>query len=175
MALTKKLVFVCSAFVMIPLLILTSCKGPKASTSKDETTVSNADSLVAYLERTPCFGKCPYYSIRIYKSGYVVYEGKRDVDKIGRFQTTLSQDALKELGQFALSTGFFDLANEYRNPHLTDFPTIYIEVNYAGKKKKITHYDASPPDTLVNMENFIDALFSESTKWELHPIQEIKD
>jgi hypothetical protein len=175
MALTKKLLSVCSAVVMLQLLILTSCKGPKASTSKDETTESNADSLVAYLERTPCFGKCPYYSIRIYKSGYVVYEGKRDVDKIGRFQTNAFAGCFKELGQFALNTGFFDLANEYRNPHLTDFPTIYIEVNYAGKKKKITHYDASPPDTLVNMENFIDALFSESTKWELHPIQEIKD
>ncbi|MBK8414537.1 MAG: hypothetical protein IPL22_08555 [Bacteroidetes bacterium] len=175
MALTKKIFAVCSAVVILQLLVLTSCKSPKASTVNEESTGSNADSLIAYLERTPCFGKCPYYSIRIYKSGYVVYEGKRDVDKIGRFQTMLTQDAIKELGQFALNSGFFELANEYRNPHLTDFPTIYIEVNYAGKKKKITHYDASPPDTLVNMENFIDALFSESTKWELHPIQDLKD
>ena len=134
-----------------------------------------ADSLVASIERTRCFGVCPYYSIKIYRSGYVLYEGYDHVPNVGRFYTRLSQEQLLSIGLKAEETGYFNLENEYRNPHLTDFPTIYSEVRFRGKKKKITRYDASPPEALVKMENFLDSLFTKETNWILHPKQEIKE
>lgn len=165
-----------SRFMFIILgLFAVSCKNTKNITNTTDFPGDDADSLVAYLERTPCFGRCPYYSISIYRSGYVVYEGKKDVEKMGRFFTWLSKETLKEMGETALKAGYFDLNDEYRNPHLTDFPTIYVEVRYQGKKKKITHYDASPPKALTDMEDYIDHLFSESTKWELHPNQKMAE
>lgn len=152
-------------------LFLVSCKNTKDALNTTDFPGEEADSLVAYLERTPCFGKCPYYSIHIYRSGYVIYEGKRDVEKKGRFFTRLSNEKLKQMGETAMKSGFFELNDEYRNPHLTDFPTIYIEVRYQGKKKKITHYDASPPTALTDMEQYIDNMFTDETKWQLHPVQ----
>ncbi len=158
--------------IFLSATLLSSC----ASSRKQETTVEqNADSLVAYLERTRCFGVCPYYSIRIYKSGYVLYEGYEHVPNIGRFFTHLTKKQIDEIGKKAESIGYFELNDEYRNPYLTDFPTVYIEVRYKEKIKKITHYDAEPPTNLVEMEKYIDALFSEKTPWQAHAVQEYKD
>ena len=152
--------------------LLTSC----ASARKQETTAEQtADSLVAYLERTRCFGVCPYYSIRIYQSGYVLYEGYEHVPNIGRFFTQLSRKQIAAIGQKAESIGYFELKEEYRNPYLTDYPTVYIEVRYRGKSRKITHYDAEPPANLLEMEKYLDSLFNENTVWQAHPVQEYKD
>ena len=134
-----------------------------------------SDSLVAYLERTRCFGTCPHYSIRFYKSGYVVYEGYEKKKKIGRFYTFITKEQLKSIGTKAEETGYFELNNEYRNQHLTDFPTIYSEVRFRGKQKKITHYDADPPRNLVEMENYLDKVVAEDANWVLHPVQDLKD
>jgi TonB family protein len=39
-----------------------------------------------YMERTPCFGRCPWYNIYIETNGYIRYEGKRDVDMMGLYE-----------------------------------------------------------------------------------------
>lgn len=153
-----------------------SCTGSKKTPVVDNDFPGEpADSLVAYIERTQCFGTCPHYSIRFYKSGYVVYEGYDHVKKIGRFYTFISKEQLKSIGTKAEETGYFELNNEYRNPYLTDFPTIYSEVRFRGKQKKITHYDAEPPRNLVEMENYLDTVIPEDANWILHPIQDLKD
>lgn len=71
--------------------------------------------------------------------------------------------------------GYFNLNDEYRNPHLTDFPTVYSEVRFRGKRKKITHYDADPPAELVAMEKYLDSLFPANTNWQVHPDQNMND
>ena len=152
---------------------LASCADRKVNATINET--GNTDTLVAYIDRTPCFGRCPYYSIRIYISGYVVYEGYDHVKNIGRFYTWLDTGKVQSIVQAANEHGYFELNNEYRNPHLTDFPTIYTEIHDKQRVKKITHYDADPPGNLVYMEDFIDGLFNDSTVWLLHPVQEIKE
>jgi hypothetical protein len=81
---------------------------------------------------------------------------------------------VKSIGDKANELEFFELKDEYRNERLTDFPTIYIEVRYNGRAKKITHYDADPPNSLVEMEDFVDTLFK-GRQWQLHPVQNIKE
>lgn len=149
--------------------------------SKDKANISNdfpgevSDSLVASIERTRCFGICPHYKIQIYRSGYVLYEGYEHVENKGRFFTRLTNEQLHAIGMKAEETGYFNLNNEYRNPHLTDFPTVYTEVRFRGKHKKITHYDADPPAALVEMEKYLDSLFPPETNWQVHPDQNFKD
>ena len=154
--------------ILINTIALASCRSNKKTTTVVQE--QPADSLVAYLERTPCFGKCPYYSVHIYRSGYTLYEGKRDVEKTGRYYTWLSKDKVESIGKKAEELNYFNLNDEYRNPHLTDFPTIYSEIRHDGKKKKITHYEVNPPESLVKMEDFIDSLLTDVT-WILHPDQ----
>lgn len=163
-----------SVFVLfISVMSLFGCTTNK-KTSQTEIAPQK-DSLVAYLERTACFGRCPQYSIRIYQSGYVLYEGYNNVEKIGRYFTRLSEEDVKGIGKRALQLEYFNLNDEYRNPYLTDLPTVYTEVRFGAMHKKVTNYEAEPPPNLVEMEKYIDGLFSDQTSWQLHPVQEYKD
>nr|MDQ3101823.1 DUF6438 domain-containing protein [Bacteroidota bacterium] len=41
------------------------------------------DSLVFSIERGACFGKCPFYRLHIYESGFATYEGLGNMEKMG--------------------------------------------------------------------------------------------
>lgn len=168
-------------FCLLMLACIIACKpskeSAKPSSVKDDLLFPGAesDSLVAYLERTRCFGVCPVYSIHIYRSGCVVYEGNEHVKQLGNHFAFIDRNTLEGIGRKAEELGFFDLKDEYRNPYLTDFPTVYVEVRFKGKIKRVHHYDAEPPRNLVEMEDYIDKLFGEETKWIPFPIQNYKD
>lgn len=160
---------------IIPVFIYSCSVSKESSVKASDFPGESSDSLVAYIERTRCFGVCPTYSIRIYRSGYVIYEGYDHVTNIGRYYKWITAEQLTSIGLKAEELGYFNLNDEYRNPHLTDFPTIFTEVRFRGKKKKITHYDADPPASLVEMEKYIDGVFPPGTTWIKHPVQEIKE
>jgi len=149
----------------------------KKATSKEDVFFpgNQSDSLVAFLERTRCFGACPVYSISIYRSGCVVYEGNEHVKPLGNHFTFIDRSTLEGIGTRAEELRFFELNNEYRNPYLTDFPSVYVEVRFKGKVKRVHHYDAEPPRNLVEMEEYIDKLFGDDTKWIPFPVQNYKD
>jgi hypothetical protein len=164
-------------FVIIIFSIISSCAVKNKSDKPDnDFPGTHADSLVAYIERTRCFGICPNYSVRFYRSGYVLYEGYYNVDKIGRFYAYLPKQDIIDIGMKAEELNYFDLNNEYRNPYLADFPTVYLEVRFRGKLKKITHCDAEPPRELIEMEKYIDSKADNpEISWQVHPDQNFKD
>ncbi|MFM7176885.1 MAG: DUF6438 domain-containing protein [Bacteroidota bacterium] len=170
--------WICLLFWLIG---LAACNISRKSTESKPENIDvlfpgeKSDSLVAYLERTRCFGACPVYSIRIYRSGCVVFEGNEHVKPLGNHFTFIDRQTLEGIGRKAEELNFFDLKDEYRNPYLTDFPTVYVEVRYKGKSKRVWHYDAEPPRNLVEMEDFIDKLFNEQTTWMAFPVQNYKD
>ena len=51
---------------------------------------AKADSLFFSIERTPCFGACRAYSIKIYRSGFATYEGRMNVDLMGTHSTRIA-------------------------------------------------------------------------------------
>ena len=162
-------------FFVLPVFIY-ACTGSKtASGQKNDFPGEDSDSLIASIERTRCFGVCPVYLTRIYRSGYVLYEGYDHVPNVGRYYTWLTHQQLVNIGLKAEELGYFEMPDEVRNPHLTDFPTIKTEVRFRGKRKKNTCYHSDPPDNLVAMQDYLDGLFSVDTKWIKHPVQNIKE
>jgi hypothetical protein len=162
--------------VFFILLFICSCTGSKQTQAQNNDFPGDpADSLVASIYRTPCFGVCPYYRQTFYRSGYVLYEGFANVTKKGRYYTYISKEKLKSIGEKAEELGYFTLNDLYKNPHLTDFPTVYSEVRFRGKAKKITLYDADPPKNLIEMNNYLDKVVSEDAEWVKHPNQDMKE
>ena len=49
------------------------------------------------LERTGCHGQCAEYKLSFYDDGEVVYEGKANVSKAGRWHATVTKDILSDL------------------------------------------------------------------------------
>lgn len=94
------------------------------------------DSLFFSLERTVCFGQCPSYSIRVYRSGHVLYDGRNFVEPEGPHRGRVSADTMALLLRKAETLGFFDLEDKYDGP-VTDLPSTIIRVVANGKDKKV--------------------------------------
>ena len=134
------------------------------SSAKTKQAISNNDSLFVTLERTVCFGKCPAYKIYIYSKGYVLYEGKMNVDKIGKFATRLSKQEIESIKQKVKTINYFELYDKY-DASVTDLPSVNTSVALDGYRKSITaRYNI--PTELKDFQKFIDAIFTDKS-WEL--------
>lgn len=144
-----------------------SCK-PKEKVS--EKSQGQSDTvLLASIERTPCFGRCPTYKIKIFQSGYVVYDGKQNVTHLGLFETRLPKEQVQQVKEYIVANRIYDLNDEYTNPRIADFPSVITEVNLDGKYKRIVNTEPRAPESLKAFEKFLDSFFDENTQWQQLP------
>lgn len=140
----------------------TVSKGNAKEQLLQEAIASYPDSLVIMLQRTPCYGRCPTYTVKIYASGYSTYEGKAHVDMEGNHSTTMSKDDITSIKKMAENVKFFDLNNIY-DTNVTDFPTTHLYIQDQGKKKQVLDRQGGPKE-LKELETFIDELIK-TKKW----------
>lgn len=116
------------------------------------------------LERRPCFGTCPVYTVRIDGSGAVRFEGRRFVADSGTFSGTVPRAGVDSLVAELTAEGYFDLADRYVagqpacGPYATDLPTVVTEVHLAGRAKRVEHDHgcAEAPEVIGRLERRID-------------------
>lgn len=160
---------------------LFSCKSTKDATEtpkdnstdapSDVTDMAEADTTVkdttertffASIERTPCFGICPTYTMTIYSDGYVEYNGTRGVDMIGEYTTTISDKELKNFETQATAIGFMELEESY-DGMITDLPSTTTVIVLNGVRKQVYRRYNYPQRILIFEKCFDDLLKSE--KW----------
>ena len=112
--------------------------------------------MLIELKRTPCYGFCPVYTLKIDKNGKGLFDGVENVEKIGSFSFSLSQDELVALENAFLQVDFYQLKNIY-DGLVSDLPTTYITYNKDGNRKKIMDYYGAPEE-LRTLENRIETL-----------------
>lgn len=118
---------------------------------------------VITLERRPCFGLCPVYTLSIYRSGYVTYEGREYVSIRGRRDTTIHPDSVRALVQEAELIGYFGMLSEYHGriindtliETITDQPSAISSVRIGNETKRIDNYYGGP-ESLHRFERHID-------------------
>ncbi|MCG3165768.1 MAG: hypothetical protein POELPBGB_01543 [Bacteroidia bacterium] len=158
--------------------VLAACKTPKQSSqtnpenytaaeTKTETVATppapaTEDSLFVYLERTACYGQCPMYKFSIYNSGYAVYEGKRFVEKLGKYEARISKTELDEIRSKARAINYFDFKDEYPKT-ASDFPATKTAVVLDGKRKDIMD-GSNAPSALKEFEKYLDSV-KDSAEW----------
>jgi len=135
----------------ISILILSySCNPPKKVTKSQ----GENDSPVITLQKTMCYGKCPVYTITIHGNGQSVYVGKKNVDKIGKYEKRLEKVEATNLIKAFEEANFFDFQDEY-TAKITDLPTTYITFSSKGKTKKIRDYYGAPEE-LKKLEKLVE-------------------
>ena len=116
------------------------------------------------MRRTACYGTCPQYGVSIYNNGFIKYNGKAFVDKLGCFQAMLNDSILTAVKLKIESVNFFTFDSAYISP-ITDIPSIIIEVNSAkGSHKVIDRLNG--PKELKNLQSFIDSICERVVTWE---------
>jgi hypothetical protein len=122
------------------------------------------------LERTPCFGTCPVYTLTVLSSGQVEFAGKNYVKAKGVETGQISPEDFARLVKKIDEIGFFSLRSRYdgKNPDgsgttVTDLPTKKTSVTRGGETKTVENYFRGPPG-LSELENLIDEL-AKSAQW----------
>jgi hypothetical protein len=121
-------------------------------------TPENAGPVEIVLERTPCFGFCPDYTVTISGDGGVLYEGRRFVNVRGEQHAQIpAADVQALLARFD-AIGFDNLRNEYR-AHVTDLPTTTVTLTRNGRTKSVLDYGgtgAGMPESVRALQAEID-------------------
>lgn len=121
---------------------------------------------VITLERGMCFGTCPVYTVSLYDTGKVVFEGKLHVKYKGTQTAAIERAKVKALAAELERAGFFSFQDSYTHRRVTDMPTVVTTVRMGRRVKRIQHYlgDANAPKMLRVLERRIDAVAG-SQQW----------
>lgn len=113
---------------------------------------------VARIQRTACFGRCPIYTLTVFKDGRVEYFGKKFTPREGKYESNVAQSKIDSLMNYANEASFFRFENVYDKEAITDLPSTIISVrNEEGMKTVVDRFDA--PEELKSLEKLFDNLF----------------
>src|SRR5262249_34583239 len=127
------------------------------------------------LERTPCFGFCPDYTVTITGGGEVTYVGRRFVNVRGEQHAQIAAADVRRLLARFDAIGFNDLRDEYR-AHVTDLPTTTIRLTRGGHTKSVLDYGgtgAGMPESVRALQEEIDRVAG-ATQWVLRDGQPVR-
>jgi len=114
------------------------------------------DQLIIEMEKTPCYGYCPVYTLKIDQAGNGIFKGVENTDHVGLFTFRLKKEEIAGLRSAFEQAGFFELKDRYHE-HVTDLPTTYLSYRFDGKEKKIMDYYGAPQE-LKDLEKQIETL-----------------
>ena len=108
------------------------------------------------MKKSPCFGTCPVYTLKIAKNGKGLFEGEKYTDFIGNYRFKLNKAEIENLHRTFSEIEFFELEDEYYE-HVMDLPTTWLTYQNEGRKKKIKDYYGAPQE-LRELERNIESL-----------------
>ena len=117
------------------------------------------------LERTPCYGPCPIYTITFNKAGTAELEGKDYVPHKGKWHAKIAVRDFVRLSQLVFTAKFFNLENEYSGGW-TDNAITIVTVNMGKVNKRVSDYGNVGPAQLWGIAQAIDSI-SSGLKWKL--------
>ena len=117
-------------------------------------------NAIARIQRTPCFGRCPIYTITVYEDNRVEYFGKKFTPREGLYTAEVSEEIIEKLITYANEIGYFEMKNVYDQQSVTDVPSTITSLrNEEGLKTVVDRFNA--PEELIRFEKFFDSLFEE--------------
>ena len=147
------------------LLLLSACARRETVPSPQDAPSQSAGPTPAItLERTACFGRCPVYTLAIFPSGEVHFEGKANVHQMGAATGKVPREQVDQLLSEIERAGYFSLADRYAaaepscGRYATDAPTVITSVRVGNRTKRVVHdYGCgSVPGLLTVLERRID-------------------
>lgn len=112
------------------------------------------------LERGPCFGACPIYTLTLYEDGTVAYAGERFVTVTGEQTSQIDPETVQAMVDAFAEAGYFDWDEAYQEATVTDLPTVTTSVTRDGQTHQIVRYAGDPnaPLALPFLEQWIDEM-----------------
>jgi Domain of unknown function (DUF6438) len=109
-----------------------------------------------YLQKTPCFGKCPVFEVKIKDNGSALWIGTKNVERIGVFNAQISKEMLAEIMKETEKIGYFNFSEAYpiNGKKIADFPMTITSIKNANGARRIeNNFDA--PVALQAFEQYL--------------------
>ena len=141
---------------------------PIVATVSPPTVALPQHVLLASLDRGPCYGTCPVYTVTVYRDGQVEYVGTDYVKKKGKATGTITADQVAALDKLFTDDHYFTYKDSYEHVDMTDTSsarTSYLPLG-ATTPKVVAHYygDTSAPESLTQLERGFDTIAS-TERW----------
>lgn len=116
------------------------------------------------LERTPCYGSCPVYSVCAFSDGRMVFHGTANTLLVGDFAGRMSPEDTQELMKAARAAQLRGFRPTYGSG-MTDQPAVRVAI--ITERSKIVEFEKLlAPSEIIILEHTIDGIASR-TDW--HP------
>jgi hypothetical protein len=120
------------------------------------------------IERKPCFGTCPVFTMTVASDGSVAFEGRNHVIKsgsaTGRVSTQLARSLLHHadsIGVPSMEASYEDGKESCGRGYIADLPTVTLSVRRAGASKTIVaDYGCQIPRSLRPLHARLDSIAS---------------
>ena len=139
-------------YVAIVALLLSSCSLFKS----DSETIESIS-----MSRNGCYGKCPIYTVKVYKDGSVTYEGKMFVEHIGSYSITKKIN-FQELENLVEQIDFFKLEDRYML-EVADIPSCGVTVSTNEKVKSVLE-NGDGPFGVKKIQGYLDTFLKNTTE-----------
>jgi len=123
------------------------------------TNLDTSDNVVFEQKKTPCYGDCPVYELKIYDNRTVEIEANQNLDLKGHFMAKISKERFDQIKNAFDQSDFFQYEEEYTS-NMTDLPSTIITYRKGEKAKTIIDYDKAP-ESLKNLEKKLHNLIDE--------------
>lgn len=130
----------------------------------DQALRSVGDSVYFSMQRTPCFGTCPSYTLTILENGTATYVGGRFAAREGSYIGKVDAETMEKLWQMAETANFFSM-NEKYDGNATDLPSTIVRMHAKGKDKRVIARQGTP-QSFRNFAESAEALLS-TVEWTL--------
>lgn len=152
----------------VTLVALVSCKTTSEKTPDAQTVTeqpvkeTKGPELLLSLKRTPCFGRCPVYTVELFTDGRVHFVGDSNTKERGEREGTLSAEQMSKIAERFAASDFAKWKADYMNHQVTDMPGAVV--TWKGKTIRHYHGDESAPPELMTLETDLDVLLG-TAKW----------
>jgi hypothetical protein len=128
---------------ILVIFLLVSCPAVFAKPHKQHKTRKPVNGIISVtMHRTPCYGRCPDYTIELNKDGSVIYTGIRFTADSGAFTKYIGAKAGEIINM--LSADRVDTCkNRYMN-RMQDMPGVNFTIRYKDSSKYIQNAQFGP-------------------------------
>jgi ankyrin repeat protein len=124
--------------------------------------IQNWNSLRIKLDRQPCYGPCPAYSVEVLGNGDVFYSGNGGLLLLpGKHRGHITHDSVVRLLEAFRNADYFSLKDKYGGGY--DLSTFVTSIEFDGHQKTVTDF-AGVSATARKLEDLIDAV-TQSDQW----------
>ena len=140
--------------------------------SNKKLVVNQPGDKLFEMSKSPCFGRCPIYTVTVYQNGIMTLVAKDNMELKGKYTDTLTKSQLKDFKSKLKALRIKELNDEYREP-IADAPATTVTYFEGADSKKIfTNFRY--PDALQVFTEQLNDMVANTPAWTIVEDKTIK-